>query len=279
MRPKVLFHTAIIFAFICINSSDLRPQEQIVVIGWNAESGRANPNVVAARISEINGCDIWGMCEVKNSTWADQFEVAAEDGESADFRYVLGTTGSNSSDFMQIIYDSDRFELLNSFELHRINVTGTVRAPLVAHFRISGTNTEFLFMINHLYRSRTERRHEQARLLNLWSSEQTFPIIAVGDYNFDWDVHVGDQVHDKGYDEMVSHGYFNWVRPKKLKKTQASPDYDSVLDFIFLGGNSWTWKAKSTILQRDANDTDDDEFSDDDQTSDHRPVRGTITIE
>ena len=34
-----------------------------------------------------------------------------------------------------------------------------------------------------------------------------------------------------------------------------------------------TWKTESTILQRDANDTDDD------QTSDHRPVRAEITIE
>jgi endonuclease/exonuclease/phosphatase family metal-dependent hydrolase len=52
-----------------------------------------------------------------------------------------------------------------------------------------------------------------------------------------------------------------------------------VLDFIFLGGDSWRWKAKSVILQRDLNDNNDDVLSDNDQTSDHRPVRATITIE
>lgn len=277
MINKILFLLPVVLAFIFFNTAELRPQEEIVVIGWNAESGDANPDTVGGRIAEIDGCDIWGMCEIQNSTWADQFELSAEDGEGANFSHVLGTTGR--SDKMQIIYNADRFELVESFELHRINVGGSVRAPLVAHFRIIGTYIEFLFMVNHLYRSRAGRRQEQASLLNLWASRQSFPIIAVGDYNFDWDVDQGEVVHDKGYDNMVYHGHFSWVRPKKLKKTQASPDYDSVLDFIFLGGDSWTWKAKSVILQRDLNDNNDDVLSDNDQTSDHRPVRGTITIQ
>jgi len=254
----------------------VKADERIGVIGWNAESGDANPNVVAARIAEIDGCDIWGISEVKDSIWAEQFETAAEVGEGADFKTILGTTGGG--DQMQIIYDSERFELIGSFELHRINVSGRVRAPLVAHLRITGTDIQFLFMVNHLYRTRSERRHEQARLLNRWGGEQTLPIIAVGDYNFDWHVEEGRFDHDEGYDEMVADGEFNWIRPSKLKKTQANPRFNSILDFVFLGGNSWTWKAKSTILPRDTNDMIDERFSDDDQTSDHRPVRATITI-
>lgn len=259
--------------------SGLRSQELITVIGWNAESDDANPDTIANGIARIDGCDIWGMVEVLNSTWAEQFERAAEIGENANFNHILGTTGDNSRDFMQIIYDSSRFELVQNFELHRINVTGTVRAPLVAHFRIRTSGSEFLFMVNHLYRSRDFRRHEQARLSNLWASKQSLPIIAVGDYNFDWDIHVGDKVHDIGYDEMVSHGHFNWIRPRELKKTQADPRYHTVLDFIFLGGNTWTWKAESKILARDGSDTDDDILNDNDQTSDHRPVMATITIQ
>jgi len=158
-------------------------------------------------------------------------------------------------------------------------VSGTVRSPLIAHFKIKETNIEFLFMVNHLYRSKSERRYEQARLLNCWASKQNIPIIAVGDYNFDWDVDEGDLNHDKGYDEMIKNGHFNWIRPKKLKKTQANPNFNSVLDFIFLGGNSWTWKAKSSILQRDINDIQDNHLIDDAQMSDHRPVQVTITIE
>ena len=273
------FILIVVSLILAIYTENLKSQELVTVIGWNAESGDANPDTVASGIARINGCDIWGMVEVRDSTWAEQFEGAAEDGESANFNYILGTTGNNSRDLMQIIYDSSRFELVQNFELHRINVTGRVRAPLVAHFRIRTSGDEFLFMVNHLYRSREFRRHEQARLLNLWASEQTLPIIAVGDYNFDWDVHVGDNVHDMGYDEMVSHGHFNWIRPRNLKKTQASPRFHSVLDFIFLGGNTWTWRAESRILARDASDIDDNRLRDNNQTSDHRPVMATITIQ
>jgi len=252
-------------------------QVEFTVIGWNAESGDAHPDTVAALIRDTQGCDIWGMCEVQDAAWGDAFTAAAGHGENAQFAYVLGTTGS--ADRMAIIYNADRFTLAHSMELHRINVTGRARAPLVARFRINGTNTEFLFMINHLYRTRPEPRHVQARLLNRWAAEQTLPIIAVGDYNFDWEVHCGDINHDRGYDEMVSGGFFNWVRPRQLMKTQASPDYNSVLDFVFLGGDSWAWEAESTILARGARDSGGETLSDDEHVSDHRPVRATITIE
>lgn len=99
----------------------------------------------------------------------------------------------------------------------------------------------------------------------------------LGDYNFDWDVDEGDLKHEKEYDEIIKYGHFNWIRPKKLKKTQANPNFNGVLDFIFLGGNSWTWKAESSILQRDINDIQDNHLIDNNQISDHRPVQATIT--
>ena len=74
------------------------------------------------------------------------------------------------------------------------------------------------------------------------------------DCNFDWDVDEGDLNHDKGYDEMIKYGHFIGYDQKILKKTQANPNFNSVLDLIFLGDNSWAWKAKSSILKRDIND-------------------------
>ena len=280
MKSKILLRILLIFSLISIIvifNTDLQAEQEIIVIGWNAESGDADPDTVANRIEEIDGCDIWGICEVLDASWASQFENAAEVDENADFKSILGSTGGG--DRMQIIYDSNRLELLSDFELHRINVSGTVRSPLTAHFKIKETNIEFLFIVNHLYRSKSERRHEQARLLNRWASKESLPIIAVGDYNFDWEVDEGDLNHDKGYDEMIKNGHFNWIRPKILKKTQANPNFNSVLDFIFLGGNSWTWKAKSSILKRDINDILDNQLTDDAQMSDHRPVKATITME
>ncbi len=274
IKMSVIITSVLLIQFFL--TASIAGQEKIVVIGWNAESGDANPDTVAKRIEEIDGCDIWGMCEVKDAQWAAIFNHAAEIDEEADFETILGTTGK--LDKMQIIYNADKFDLIRTFELHKINIKRRVRAPLVAHFELKSNGKEFLFMINHLYRSNNRARHNQAALLNQWADEQDLPIIAVGDYNFDWEVVDGDANHDYGYDNMIADGNFYWVRPEVLKKSQASENYNSVLDFVFLGGNVWTWEAESEILKRDANDNKDNSFSDDSNNTDHRPVKATITI-
>jgi hypothetical protein len=65
----------------------------------------------------------------------------------------------------------------------------------------------------------------------------------VGDYNFDWDVGSGD--HDPGYDELVAGGVFEWVRPDPLVSTQCSGFYDSVLDFVFVGGDARSGRPRA----------------------------------
>lgn len=240
------------------------------IIGWNAEANfnGADPTVVATRMAYVEGCDIWGLCEVKNQAWADEFEHAAELGENADFKHVLGTTGGGIK--LLIIYNDAKLEKLSHEELHGINV-GNHRAPLVAKFKIRSTSDEFLFMLNHLARGDAALRHQQATQLNQWAQSQTLPIIAVGDYNFDWDYRNGDTDHDQGYDNMTSGGVFKWVRPPFLVRTQAS-GYDGVLDFVFVANLPDAWKASSFIVREPG------DFPDNDKTPDHRPILATFAI-
>ena len=86
---------------------------------------------------------------------------------------------------MAITYNSNLLEEVKHYELDDINIGCRVRSPLVAQFRFKPTGEEFLFVVNHLYRSSESSRHEQARLLNAWGRSQELPIIAAGDYNFD----------------------------------------------------------------------------------------------
>ena len=245
--------------------------ETLSVIGFNVESGGADPTVVDDIIADAEGIDIWGISEVQNDQWANLFELAAEVGESADYERILGTTGGG--DKLLIVYDSDRLTLLESFELSNINVGGNVRAPLVARFRVGADGDEFLFMVNHLYRSRANRRHEQAQLLNAWARAQSLPVIAVGDYNFDWSVIDGDNDHDAGYDHMTADSVFRWVRPKVLIKTQCS-NYNSVLDFVFVAGAAKSWQGDSEILEAQASYCPDDATG-----SDHRPILATFNTD
>ena len=118
-------------------------------------------------------------------------EAAAEAGENGDFAAVRGSSGDGMR--LVALYDDTRFDLLEWYELDEINTTGNARAPLVLHLRDTLSGEQFLFMVNHLYRSRDDERHKQAQLLNDWAENQTLPVIAVGDYNFDWEVRAGER--------------------------------------------------------------------------------------
>lgn len=238
------------------------------VVSWNVESGGAQVQTLSRRIREFQGVDLWGLSEVDGAQWATAFTTAAGNGENATFRHVLGTTGGR--DRLLIIYNANRFTLLSQQELHEINIENRVRSPLVARLRDTRSNAEFFFMVNHLYRGDEHGRHQQAQLLNDWVRAQTLPVIAVGDYNFDWDVETGDTRHDAGYDLMTREGRFVWLRPATLVRSQCS--FDSVLDFVFKGGGAAGWQGTSEIIAQPS------DCPDNAQTSDHRPVLATITI-
>ena len=173
--------------------------------------------------------DVWGLSEVNDADDARLFEAGAEQGENANFTRVLGSTGGG--DRLLLLYDEGRFDLVRKGELDAINVRGNVRAPLYAQLRDARTGAEFIFMVNHLYRSDDAARHWQAAALNDWAEAQTLPLIAVGDYNFDWSVEGGERDHDAGYDNLTADGVWKWVRPAALVSTQDSR-YDDVLDLL-----------------------------------------------
>jgi len=242
------------------------------IMSWNVESDGADPRVVARRIAAAEGVHIWALSEVGSDSDAEQFEDAAEVGEEGDFKRIVGTTGGR--DRLAIIYDSSKLTLHGTEELHRINIAGRVRAPLVAHFEGKKSGQQFLFMVVHLYRGSTSGRHQQATMLNQWARSQTLPVIACGDWNFDWHVQTGDDPssRDRGFDHLTSDGVFTWVRPNTLVKTQDS-DFNSVLDFVFVAGEAAGWQATSTIV------VERGDFPNDRRTSDHRPVECVFTLD
>lgn len=239
--------------------------QNLTVAGFNVESGAANPNVIAEQIGPLDGIDLWGFSEVKNSTDARALQQGAEDGESGTFESILGTTGGQ--DRLLIVYNSERLERLASGELHDLNIGGSVRAPLWARFRMKPSGPEFIFMVNHLYRGNTAGRHAQAQGLNQWVQSQTVPVIATGDYNFDWHFQTGDTNHDRGFDLMTAGGLFRWVRPPDPLVPTNCSGHRSVLDFVFVSGEAQSWQAESEILFPEASYCPDTP-----STSDHRPV-------
>jgi hypothetical protein len=92
--------------------------------------------------------DLWGFSEVQAEIWATLFEPAAEDGESGEFRRILGTTGGGDQPL--IVCNRDRFEVVRHCEWMDINIGGRARAPRIAHFRLKPAGPELLLMVSRL---------------------------------------------------------------------------------------------------------------------------------
>jgi endonuclease/exonuclease/phosphatase family metal-dependent hydrolase len=269
-RHKVKVLT-VLAAWVGIVASVGHAQETLKVIGYNVESGGSSPAVVKLRFEETDGIDLWGLCEVQNDAAAAVFETAAAVGEAGNptFKRIVGSTGG--ADRLAIVYNETRLEKVAHEELHGVNVGGNHRSPLVARFRLRSTKQEFLFMVNHLARGNATLRHNQAKLLNQWAKTQQLPVVATGDYNFDFGVVDGDVHHDKGLDNIIENDVFRWVRPPTLVKTQDS-NFNSVLDFVFVVGPAKSWLGSSEIIVKAG------DFPDDADTSDHRPLLATFQI-
>lgn len=248
---------------------------ELTVVGFNLESGDAAPAYLAQEyLAQMPGVDLWGLSEVQDRSWLPVLEQGAESGEGLDYDTVLGTTGGG--DRLAIIYNTALLELIAVEELEELSFAGRVRAPLIARFQLRDTPYQFLFMVNHLYRSDVEKRHQQARKLNQWGRSQQMPVVAVGDYNFDFDVAKGDGgQRDPGFDLMTDAGVFTWVRPQPLAMTYCSDRYNSILDFIFVANGATRWPVTATTVPY----ADRIDYCPDTAVkSDHFPVMATFDL-
>lgn len=250
------------------------PAAELKIVSFNVESGyrpHSDLSTIAAQLRRYRTVDLWALSEVNPSGWTDTLLRAAELGASARFGAVAGTT---SHDRLLILYNTHRLELLASFELMEMQEGSGGRAPLVARLRERASGREFLFMANHLHRTDGAKRRRQAAALNRWAREQSLPVIAAGDYNFDWNIEAGTgPQRDPGFDLMTADDVFAWIRPDTLVSTQCNPNYNSVLDFVFVSGEAKQWTRESSILE-----TDPAYCVDTPRTSDHRPVEAVIVV-
>jgi len=245
--------------------SDPAFAQPLTVAGFNVESGAANPRVIAEQIGPLQDIDLWGFSEVRNASEGRILAEGASDGESGTFASILGNTGGE--DRLLIVYNSDRLDLVQSGEISELNIGGNVRAPLWAQLRLKPSGPEFIFMVNHLYRGNSAGRQAQARGLNEWARTRTLPVIATGDYNFDWHFQTGDTNHDQGYDLITNGGIFQWVRPPAPLVPTNCSFHQSVLDFFFVAGAAQGWHGVSEILFPELSYCPDTP-----STSDHRPI-------
>ena len=272
---KLLQYVLLGLILFCLNACSVRA-EPLRVISYNLESNspeKTNPRLVAEDLQLIPPADIWGLTEVGNENDASIFHNAISQGKS-HYGSILGKTGG--SDRLQIIYNTQGLKLIDNKEISNI---GGTRAPLVAHFQFIPNQQEFVFVVNHFNRTDSDKRELQAEKFRQWARSQQLPIIAAGDYNFDFSL--STQAGNRAYNLFTADDTFTWLKPSCLTTntcprtgTQCNSRYDGLLDFIFLGNQAQQWQGRSEILFTDQPVCQKNPRG----YSDHYPVAGEIYI-
>lgn len=238
-------------------------------MGYNIEGGYksgAEIATVASYMEKVGHADIWALSEVTIS-WEKQLITAA----GGDYVALATANAIETADTLMLLINSTRFQVQSYQELDDVKVQPYSRPPLVVTLKEISTGKVFQVIVNHLERGDAKGRHVQARKLNQYASQVTLPLVAMGDYNFDWDLNNGGQSPDKGYDLLTKNGVFTWVKPEYMIKTNCSKKYNSILDFAFVTDK--VTAIKSDVLLRDKRICEDDH-----KKPDHRPVGLLFTL-
>ena len=281
--------------------------EDFRILSWNVESNRPNqPPVsdaatIATQIKEMAQIDatrfsILVLSEVEPSTF-DAFKSAAADGLGRTVDFVTSASGGfGDADSLMVAVDTTRFEIRDSIELHRYagiignfnndtaaSEPGALRArsPLAVKLADKATSSSFWLIANHLARGEADLRTEQAKMLRKWAEDSKEPVIAAGDFNFDFDF--ATQKGNAAYDAMIDGNVWTWLKPDPLIDSNWSDDRritdrrvdrypDSILDFVFVANGAKGWHGKSSVVVRPG------DFPDSDKTSDHRPMITSFSV-
>lgn len=245
---------------------------EVEFLSWNLESEGSDPAVIGQQLAKMKRYDIYALSEVLPAA-----SEILEASVGANYTSVISDSGYN--DRLAILYDQTVFEEIKHFEIQEINFQRRYRAPLVVHLKHKIAGVEFLVMNNHLARGKATVRQEQAIQLVQWARTQLMPVVALGDYNFDYVFKT--KKGNPAFANMLKDDVWQWVRPEEWidtnwydnpKNPDGKDDYPgSMLDFAFASGPAKIWKKRCRVIVRDG------DFPDNESTSDHRPFELTIT--
>jgi len=242
------------------------------LVAWNVESGGNDPAVIAKQMNDFSGADVIALNEVGRRNVP---LYAASLGNN--YKAFVSETGR--ADHLAILFDAKRFELLEHKEMHHYREhylnNGTHRSPLYVRLKERKTKFEFIFMTNHLARRDEDLRQRQAAGLREWARDNNTPIIAMGDFNFDYSFK--KKSGNESFNVFMRDGVWKWIKPSPLIDTNWSggikDNYpDSMLDFVFVANSAKEFDAHCEIVVREG------DFPDDETTSDHRPTIAEITF-
>lgn len=274
----IVFSVSLLFATVsaslqAIAQAKPKDRELFSILAWNIEIGGSEIATIKEQLQQLEPFDILALSEVPKKSASEFTNRWGKDS------FMVGEKGGEAC--LLLAWDSSKFEKVKVEELTKFDdqefAPGIQSAPLIAQLRHKQSKTEFIVVMNHLARGSAELRKRQALLLVEWAKKQSLPIVAVGGYNFDYDIPT--KKGNEAFDAFMKDGTWKWIEPKQMVDTNwadrnrdGKDDYpDSMLDFAFVAGPAKQWRFDSEIVVRDG------DFPDSEKTSDQRPIRTTIT--
>ncbi|MEZ6095857.1 MAG: hypothetical protein R3C03_16775 [Pirellulaceae bacterium] len=301
-------HNTFVRTLLCLSSiiafSQSVHAQEFRLLAWNIESSRpgqepsSDPETIGKELIALlkdpaTRAQLVALSEVDPKSMLTM-RMSAVVGMGGEVELISSASGGfKDSDSLALLVDKTRFDVDEAIELHRfggivanVNVQeedsedfGALRArsPLAVRLIDKETKQTFWVIVNHLARGEADLRADQARMLRKWAEAHDEPIIAAGDFNFDYDFHT--QKGNEGFDAMFEGDTWQWVKPDPLVDSNWSQDRritdrdvdrypDSILDFIIVANGAKDWKPESDVIVREG------DFPDDEKTSDHRPLIG-----
>ncbi len=272
-------------AWGCSRHGDATFGEHLIIVAWNVESSGSDGATIARQLGERPSypADIYCLSEVDPSRFETYCEGAYRPVWDRRYARIDGTTGQDQR--LQILYDPERFTLIESTELssfheHVLNDGGQI-SPIVALFRDRMTGNRFWLIHHQLACDQMEVRSRQAVGLRELAREKaaTEAVVVIGDLCLEYDI-----AQDRGgpiFEELEQGDVLRWVRPNTLIDTSWN-DQDgdrrddspsSILSGAFVGGRAKQWYPTSLVIAAA------DDFPDDESKSDQRPVSLWLRID
>lgn len=249
-----------------------KDSELFSILAWNIEIGGSEVATIKDQLKGLEAFDILALSEVPKKSAGEFTDRWGKDSS------IVGEKGGEAC--LLLAWDATKFEKVKVEELIKFDgqefAPGIQAAPLIAQLRHQQSKQEFIVVMNHLARGSAELRKRQALILVEWAKQQTLPIIAVGGYNFDYDIPT--KKGNEAFDAFLKDSPWKWIEPKQLTDTNwadrnrdGKDDYpDSMLDFVFAAGPAKQWNVQSEIIVREG------DFPDTEKTSDQRPIRTKV---
>lgn len=226
--------------------------QSLSVATFNVESDDdTDPALVATDFARIPPIHVWALQEVESQETLDLFVTTLRQATGFNYAGHLGTTGGRYGDFLAYIYIEDAFQSVSFSELADV---GGSRHPLLLD-GVLWNGQPVMLVNNHFNRGDETTRQGQARRLRDWIEDnEDHAIVALGDFNFDYDFRGARQAGNRAFGIFARGGHASWPQPMciagdncPVTGTQCNPNYRSILDFVFLGGIAKEWNAISDM--------------------------------